>query len=132
MPTTEIMRYDERVCAVLIQEQLRNQFAKAVSRATPDELFRAAAGALRPRIVNGLLRTAARFRAAESKSLYYTTCRSWVETERRLTCCACFRRDGVKPLSHWHKLEFVQFNTKLKSELSSSRQRAGSADSDGY
>jgi starch phosphorylase len=71
MPTTEIMRYDERVCAVLIQEQLRNQFAKAVGHATPDELFRAAAGALRPRIVNGLLRTAARFRAAESKSLYY-------------------------------------------------------------
>ena len=71
MPTTEIMQYDDRVCAVLLQEQLRNQFAKAVSHATPDELFRAAAGALRPRIVNGLLRTAARFRAVDAKSLYY-------------------------------------------------------------
>jgi starch phosphorylase len=71
MPTTKIMQYDERVCTVLIQEQLRNQFAKSVSRATPDELFRAAALALRPRIVNGLLRSAARFRAADSKSLYY-------------------------------------------------------------
>jgi len=71
MPSTQIMRYDDRVCAVLIQEQLRNQFAKAVGHATPDELFRAAAGALRPRIINGLLRTAARFREAEAKSLYY-------------------------------------------------------------
>jgi glycogen phosphorylase len=71
MPTTEIMKYDDRVCAVLIQEQLRNQFAKAVSHATPDELFRAAASALRPRIVSGLLRTGARFRAADAKSLYY-------------------------------------------------------------
>jgi len=65
------MRYDDRVCAVLIQEQLRNQFAKAVNHATPDELFRAAAGALRPKIVNGLLRSTARFRASDAKSLYY-------------------------------------------------------------
>jgi hypothetical protein len=60
MPITEIMRYDARVFAVLIQEQLRNQFDKDVSHATPDELFRATACALRPRIINGLLRTAAR------------------------------------------------------------------------
>jgi starch phosphorylase len=70
MAASEI-RYDSRVYEVLIQEQLRNQFAKGVNHATPDELFRAAAGALRPQIVNGMLRTAARFRAADAKALYY-------------------------------------------------------------
>lgn len=71
MSVTGAARLDNRTCAVLIQEQLRNQFAKGVSHATPDELFRAAASALRPRIVSGLLRTAERFREASAKSLYY-------------------------------------------------------------
>jgi starch phosphorylase len=71
MSITETLQYNNQVAAVLIQEQLRNQFAKGVSHATPDELFRAAAGALRPRIINGLLRTSERFRAARAKSLYY-------------------------------------------------------------
>src|ERR1700759_5162410 len=71
MSSTRLMQFDNQVCAVLIQEQLRNQFAKSVNHATPDELFRAAAGALRPLIVNGLLRTSARHRAADAKFLYY-------------------------------------------------------------
>ncbi len=57
--------------AALIEQLLRNQFAKGVANATPDELFRATAAALRPRIVDGLLETAARFRAADAKSVYY-------------------------------------------------------------
>ena len=71
MSATEIIQYDSRVYGVLLQEQLRNQFAKTVKHATPDELFRAVAGVLRPQIVNSLIRTAARFQAAEVKSLYY-------------------------------------------------------------
>src|SRR6185312_15574506 len=71
MPATNKVQYDDQVCAVLIVEQLRNQFAKDLLQATPDELFRAAAGALRARIVNGLLRTATRFRAADAKSGFY-------------------------------------------------------------
>ena len=71
MPGSAALSYDNRTCAVLIQEQLRNQFAKGLSHATPDELFRSAAGALRSRIVSGLLQTAERFRAARAKSLYY-------------------------------------------------------------
>src|SRR5580658_4376564 len=54
-----------------IEQLLRYQFAKGVSNATPDELFRATAAALRPRIVDGLLETAARFRSAGVKSVYY-------------------------------------------------------------
>jgi len=60
-----------QVYSVLIQEQLRNQFAKHVSHASPDELFRAVAGALRPQIINGLLRTSERFRDARAKTLNY-------------------------------------------------------------
>ncbi|HEY3840985.1 MAG TPA: glycogen/starch/alpha-glucan phosphorylase, partial [Bryobacteraceae bacterium] len=54
-----------------LEEQLRNQFAKSAANATPDELFRAAAGALRPALVDGLLRSAQRFRTAGAKSVYY-------------------------------------------------------------
>src|SRR5580698_6302568 len=57
--------------AASIERELRHQFAKGVANATPDELFRATAAALRPRIVDGLLETAARFRAADAKSVYY-------------------------------------------------------------
>ena len=54
-----------------IQQILRNLFAKRTSNATPDELFRATSAALRPRIVDALLQTEARFRAANAKSVYY-------------------------------------------------------------
>jgi glycogen phosphorylase len=54
-----------------IEGQLRNQFAKSLRSATPDELFRAAAGALRPSLIDGLLKTAERFQAADAKSVYY-------------------------------------------------------------
>ncbi len=57
--------------ASLIEQQLRHQFAKAVGTATPDELFRATAAALRPALVDGLLESSSRFLAADSKSLYY-------------------------------------------------------------
>src|SRR5580698_1112605 len=57
--------------AASIERELRYQFAKGISNATPDELFRATASALRPRIVDGLLETAARFRSANAKSVYY-------------------------------------------------------------
>jgi len=54
-----------------IERTLRHQFAKSVSNATPDELFRVTAASLRPRIVDGLLETASRFRSANAKSVYY-------------------------------------------------------------
>ena len=54
-----------------LREHLRNQFAKRSENASPDELFRAAAGVLRPAMVDGLLRTSARFQAADAKAIYY-------------------------------------------------------------
>jgi glycogen phosphorylase len=54
-----------------IQQLLRHQFAKGVSNASPDELFRATSAALRPRIVDAMLETEARFRAANAKSVFY-------------------------------------------------------------
>ncbi len=54
-----------------LRQMLRNQFVKDAGHATPDELFRAVAGALRPRLAEGLMETAARFRAANAKSIYY-------------------------------------------------------------
>ncbi len=54
-----------------LETQLRNQFAKSLRNATPDELFRAAAGVLRPRLVEGLLSTAERFQAADAKGVNY-------------------------------------------------------------
>lgn len=57
--------------AAAIEQLLKNQFAKKISNAAPDELFRAAALALRPHIVDGMLDTTARFRSANAKSLYY-------------------------------------------------------------
>src|SRR3984885_9306649 len=57
--------------AASIECELRYKFAKGLANATPDELFRATAAALRPRIVDGLLETGTRFRAADAKSVYY-------------------------------------------------------------
>ena len=54
-----------------IEQHLRNQFAKGIPGATPTELFRATAAALRPGIVDNLIESAARFRAANAKSVYY-------------------------------------------------------------
>jgi starch phosphorylase len=54
-----------------VEQILRNQFAKSIGNATPDELFRATAAALRPRIVDGLMETGTRFRVANAKSVYY-------------------------------------------------------------
>jgi starch phosphorylase len=54
-----------------IAEQLQLQFAKAVHEANPDELFRAAAMALRPWLVKGMMRSAERQRKAGAKSVYY-------------------------------------------------------------
>lgn len=50
---------------------LRYQFAKGISNVTPDELFRATAGTLRPLIIDRMLETAARFRSVNAKSVYY-------------------------------------------------------------
>ncbi|MEP6538702.1 MAG: glycogen/starch/alpha-glucan phosphorylase [Bryobacteraceae bacterium] len=55
----------------LISRQLRNQFAKSLKNATPDELFRVAAGVLRPRLVDGLLQSLERFQSINAKSVYY-------------------------------------------------------------
>ncbi len=54
-----------------IQQLLKHQFAKAVSNATPGELFRATSAALRPRIIDAMLETESRFRFANAKSVYY-------------------------------------------------------------
>jgi glycogen phosphorylase len=54
-----------------LQEQLRHQFAKGPDNASPDELFKAAAGVLRPVLADGLLQTAERFRSADAKAIYY-------------------------------------------------------------
>jgi starch phosphorylase len=62
---------DSKIWVHSIEQVLREQFVKRVANATPDELFRATAAALRPRIVEGLLETAARFRSAQAKSVYY-------------------------------------------------------------
>jgi starch phosphorylase len=53
------------------QAHLRNEFAKSLSNGTPDELFRAAAGMLRPKLVEGLLSTAERFQKADAKAVNY-------------------------------------------------------------
>jgi starch phosphorylase len=54
-----------------IEEQLRHQFAKGSVNATPDELFRSVAAALRPQIIDRLLESTARFHSARAKSVYY-------------------------------------------------------------
>jgi glycogen phosphorylase len=54
-----------------IKEVIRNQFAKDLSNATLEEFFRATASSLRPRIVDALLESTERFRAANAKSVYY-------------------------------------------------------------
>jgi glycogen phosphorylase len=57
--------------AAFIEKALRLQFVKTITNATPDELFRATATALRPCIVDGMLEAAARFGAADAKAVYY-------------------------------------------------------------
>src|ERR1700691_4855775 len=57
--------------ALSIERILRNQFVKGVSNATPDELFRTTAVSVRPRIVDGILETAAGFLSGNAKSVYY-------------------------------------------------------------
>jgi starch phosphorylase len=64
-------RADSAEWASSIERQLRHKFVKTVVNATPDELFRATDTVLRPHIVEGLLETAARFRTAQAKSVYY-------------------------------------------------------------
>jgi glycogen phosphorylase len=54
-----------------LEAQLHNQFAKRLKNATPDELFRAAAGVLRPCLVESMLQTSNRFQAADAKAVYY-------------------------------------------------------------
>ena len=71
MVITETPQAAARAWRAGLQEQLRVQFAKKASHATPDELFRAAAGALRPLLVDGLIDTAARFQAADVKAVCY-------------------------------------------------------------
>ena len=62
---------DARSWAVKIEEQLRYEFAKSIGEATPDELFRAAATALRPTIIDRLISTGQRYQDAHAKSIYY-------------------------------------------------------------
>ncbi len=57
--------------AASIQQLLESQFAKRVANATPDEMFRATSAALRPQIVDAMLETEARFRAAKAKTVFY-------------------------------------------------------------
>jgi starch phosphorylase len=54
-----------------LQARLHDQFAKSLRNATPDELFRAAAGVLRPILVDGMLHTSERFQARDAKAVYY-------------------------------------------------------------
>jgi starch phosphorylase len=54
-----------------IAQQMRLQFAKSVEEADRDELFRAAAMAIRPWLVGGMMRSAERLRNAGGKSVYY-------------------------------------------------------------
>ena len=62
---------DEQPMADRVEEQVRLLFAKEIFEATPDELFRAAATALRPRLVQGLMTTAERHRIADAKTVSY-------------------------------------------------------------
>ena len=55
----------------LVQQQIRNQFAKAPQQATTDELFRATAAGLRPVLMDALLESSSRFAGADAKSMYY-------------------------------------------------------------
>lgn len=55
----------------LIQAQLRNRFAKNLRNATRDELFRAVAEVMRPKIVDALLATESRFSTAGAKTVCY-------------------------------------------------------------
>lgn len=54
-----------------IERQLRSRFAKTINKATPDELFRAAAESLREPIADGMIATKERFRKAQAKSVNY-------------------------------------------------------------
>ncbi len=54
-----------------ILQVLKERFAKNIPNATPDELFRATAAAIRPRIIDAMIETESRFRSAKAKSVYY-------------------------------------------------------------
>ena len=69
--TTETSEATKADWKARLQAQLRNQFAKSLTNATPDELFRAAAGVLRPALVEGLLSTSDRFQSADAKAVNY-------------------------------------------------------------
>src|ERR1700733_3198486 len=71
MLSTETTQKTDADWCSRLEGQVRNEFAKVVSSATPDELFRAAASVLRPTLVNGLLETEDRFHAADAKAIYY-------------------------------------------------------------
>jgi starch phosphorylase len=71
MLMTQTIQMDREDWIGQVEGQLRHQFAKTATNATPDELFRAAASALRPALVDGLLQTAERFHGAGAKAVYY-------------------------------------------------------------
>ncbi len=71
MPATETNLANTPDWSHRLRMQLRNQFARHLENAKPDELFRAAAGILRPALVDGLLESSERFRGAGAKSVYY-------------------------------------------------------------
>jgi glycogen phosphorylase len=62
---------DARAWSTAIEDQLRCQFSKRIAEATPDELFRSTAAALRPLVIDGLMKTADRYCSANAKSVYY-------------------------------------------------------------
>ena len=54
-----------------IQHHLRYTLGRRVESATPYEMFRALALAIRPRLVDGLIATADRYERRDAKRLYY-------------------------------------------------------------
>src|ERR1051326_3366867 len=54
-----------------IQHHLRYTLGRRVESATPYEMFRALALAIRPRLVDGLISTAERYERHDAKRLYY-------------------------------------------------------------
>ncbi|MEO8661614.1 MAG: glycogen/starch/alpha-glucan phosphorylase [Bryobacteraceae bacterium] len=71
MPLTETLTRISTSLSSEIRNQLRNQFVKKLENATPDEIFRATASALRPYLVDGMMRSAARLQTQNAKAVYY-------------------------------------------------------------
>ncbi len=69
--TLSASQSSSKVWSNSIRQLLKHQFAKNLSNATPNELFRATSAALRPDIIDAMLETEARFRSAKAKSVYY-------------------------------------------------------------